>query len=53
MGEQLTEEQVANWRRVLCGMLGGYALIMPAEQVQALRDRFQAQADALAAQEGE
>lgn len=37
----LTDEQIENWRRVLCGMLGPYALIMPKEQVQRLRDKMQ------------
>lgn len=40
--ESLTDEQVENWRRVLCAMFGPYALIMPREQVQAIRDRIQA-----------
>lgn len=42
---KLSPEQIQNWRRVLCGMLGPYALIAPDEQIQALRDRFQQQID--------
>ena len=39
---RLTPEQIQNWRKVLAGMIGPYALIMPDEQVCKLRDRFQA-----------
>ena len=38
---QLTDEQVANWRRILCLSLGPYALIMPREEVQRWRDMMQ------------
>ena len=38
---QLTPEQVQNWRQVLCGIIGPYALIMPVAIVQRMRDRFQ------------
>ena len=37
----LTPEQIKNWRRVMSVMRGPYALIMPDEEVQALRDKFQ------------
>jgi len=37
----LTPEQIENWRRVLCGMIGPYALIAPDEVIQGLRNRFQ------------
>jgi hypothetical protein len=43
MSEPLTDEQVENWRRVLAGMFGPYAFLMPREQIQAFRDRMQAQ----------
>jgi hypothetical protein len=43
----MTDKQIQNWREVLVGMLGPYALLMPKEQVIALRDKMQAQADAL------
>ena len=44
---KLTPEQVENWRNVLLGMIGPYALIMPGEQVQAICDSFQEQANKL------
>ena len=44
---KLTTEQIENWRNVLLGMIGPYALIMPVEQVQAMRDKFQEQANNL------
>ncbi len=40
MSEKLSEEQIQNWRRVLCGMFGPYALLMPKEQIQLFRDRL-------------
>ncbi len=49
MDNQLTEEQINNWRNVLVGMLGPYALTAPAEEIQAFRDRFQLEADVVAA----
>jgi len=39
--EKLTPEQIQNWRKVLCGMVGAYALIMPDSEVQAFRDKLQ------------
>ena len=41
MPKALTEEQIKNWRRVLVGMFGPYALIMPKEQIQAHRDKME------------
>ena len=41
----MTPEQIENWRSVLCGMIGPYALIMPAEMVQAIKDKIQSQVD--------
>ena len=41
----LTPEQIDNWRAVLCGMIGPYALIMPAEMVQVFKDKIQSQVD--------
>ena len=43
----LTDEQVENWRNVLCLTLGPYALMMPAEQIQTIRDRMQRDAEVL------
>lgn len=40
MSEELSEEQVKNWRRVLIGMFGPYALLMPKEQIQMFHDRL-------------
>ena len=45
MNKQLTEEQIKNWRRVLIGIFGPYALIMPKEQIQAHRDQMQESAN--------
>ncbi|MFH0899365.1 MAG: hypothetical protein V2A73_01920 [Pseudomonadota bacterium] len=39
--DALTEEQIANWRKALCATIGPYALLMPAEQIQRIRDRMQ------------
>ena len=39
--EQLTEEQIKNWRKVLAGLFGPYAFIMPKEEIQAHRDKMQ------------
>ena len=41
----LTPAQIENWRQALCGLIGPYALIMPAEMVQAFKDKLQAQVD--------
>ena len=41
MSEPLTDEQVENWRKVLLGMIGPYALIMPREDIQAFREKTQ------------
>lgn len=41
MSEKLTDEQIKNWRKVLVGMIGPYALIMPKEEIQAFRDKTQ------------
>lgn len=39
---KLTPEQIKNWRRALCLTLGPYAVIMPSEEIQAIRDKMQA-----------
>ena len=51
MPEPMTDAQIESWRSVLVGTFGSYALLMPREQVCALRDRIQAQINT-AAQEG-
>ncbi len=38
---ELTPEQIKNWRTAMVGMLGPYALIMPDEQIQRMRDKMQ------------
>jgi len=45
MTQKLTPEQIKNWRKILAGMLGPYALLMPDEEIQAIRDRMQARLD--------
>jgi len=39
----LTPEQIKNWRNVLLGMIGPYALLMPDAEVQAMRDKLQSE----------
>jgi len=48
MAEPLTEEQIENWRKILCLTLGGYALIMPAEEIEAIRTKMQADVNEIA-----
>ena len=43
--EPMTDEQVANFRRVLSGMIGPYAFLMCREQVVQTRDCLQKQAN--------
>ncbi len=38
---KLTPEQIENWRKVLCGLIGPYALMMTDEQIRAYRDQIQ------------
>lgn len=40
-GENMTKEQIKNWRRILTGMIGCYALIMPESDIIAFRDKLQ------------
>ena len=39
--DTLTPEQVENWRRVLLGMIGPCALMMPIKDIQRFRDKMQ------------
>lgn len=39
---KLTPEQIANWRNMLRGIVGSYAMLMPDEEVQQMRDNMQA-----------
>jgi len=45
---KMTPEQIQNWRKVLVGIIGPYALIMPDEQVHKFRDRFQTKINSVA-----
>lgn len=40
--DKLTPEQIVNWRNILVRMIGPYALIMPYEDVQKMRDNMNA-----------
>lgn len=42
---KLTPEQIENWRNVLVGMVGPFALFMPDELIQEYRDNFQNRVD--------
>lgn len=41
----LTDEQIENWRRVLIGIVGPYALMMTKAEICAMRDVFQERVD--------
>jgi trans-aconitate methyltransferase len=43
--DKLTKQQIENWRSVLVGMIGPYALLMTDEQVQNIRDQYQGKID--------
>jgi len=45
MDNKLTEKQVESWRKILALQYGPYAFIMPVEEVQAIRDKTQAEFD--------
>jgi len=54
MGEEkLSPEQLKNWRRVLVGIIGPYALMMPEEDIQKYRDKMQKQANNIKPETGE
>lgn len=42
---KLTSEQIESWRRVLCSMIGSFALEATEEQIQAFRDKLQENKD--------
>jgi hypothetical protein len=44
--EKLTPKQIENWRRILCMMIGPYALMMTDEQIQQYRDQMQKKLEA-------
>lgn len=39
--ENLTLEQIENWRKVLVGQIGPCALILPSETIETMRRRMQ------------
>ena len=39
--QKLTDEQIENWRKVLFGMIGPYAAIMPVEKIEEMRDSME------------
>jgi len=43
---KLTPEQIKNWRSVLLTLVGPWALMMPDEDVQRMRDEMQRRAGA-------
>ena len=47
MNDKLTPAQIENWRNVLFGMLGPYALIMSEDKIHQFRDKYQREADNL------
>jgi hypothetical protein len=53
MSEILTDEQIENWRRVMIGMFGPYALLVTREQIQAFRDNMQKHVDSEPVSKGE
>jgi len=44
---KLSPEQIENWRRVLFGMIGPYAIIMPDYEIQRYKDNLQAKLNSL------
>lgn len=42
---QMTDEQIENWRKMLSRQIGVMAYLVPASQIQALRDKLQADLD--------
>ena len=53
MKEKLTPEQLKNWRKVLTTMVGPYALIMPDEEIEAIRNRIQARIEKMSKDKAE
>jgi len=43
----LTDEQIENWRKVLFGMFGPYAMLMSRAQIEAYASNIQRYADEL------
>lgn len=53
MSEELTPEQIENWRNVIFRMIGPYAFYMPKEDVQKFRDMLQARINTISQEAGE
>ena len=51
--EKLTPEQIENWRKVLVGLIGAYALLMSVEEIEKFRDRLQQKIDDMPPPESE
>lgn len=51
--ERLSPKQIKNWRRVLATMFGPYALSVPDEEIQAMRDAMQKVVDRESQDKGE
>jgi len=45
MSKELTEKQIENWRKVIIGMVGPYALIMPKSEIIAFCNKMQENID--------
>jgi hypothetical protein len=43
--DELTPQQIENWRKVLVGLIGPYALIMPEKDIQATANSMQERID--------
>ena len=42
---KLNDEQIKNWRKILCVTLGPYAMLMTKEQIQEFRNKTQKNVD--------
>lgn len=41
MSDEMTDEQIENWRTMLSLSLGSYAFVMPKEEVQQIKNEMQ------------
>lgn len=42
---KMTEDQIKNWRKILTGMFGAYALIMPESEIIIFKNKLQEDID--------
>lgn len=49
--EPLTSKQIENWRNILLGMVGPYALLLTDAEIQQYRDKMQQNFNAVEPQE--